>query len=474
MFVDDAARVLGRFRQSFQDAIAFTLDYTDWLSTGDTVFSATYTVTPATTEPLGVTSSVPSGSTLSFVLSGGVPETTYKLQVTVTTSNNQTKTSTIVVDIDTFVEGATASGINPTDSSVLAQLLAAATSAGNSATTAKLFADDIAQILIIVQQAETDSAQALTQAAAAVLVANQAKTTANATEANLTAFEAQDAIDDQNLITTIINDLQTLVLPGSGLIASVDATSKAVTLALGLSNGSLSSATAVDAANDKIEIYSAADNKIEKTTPTALVSSVLTALGISGAVIYTAGTGIAISSSNVISLDSTYANANYGDGNLIVGDSAGAAPAATIGRNGDYFEDTTNGYQYGPKASGAWPATPVYKPTATGSFIPKAWGVVGSDGTLVASSGVTSVSLSGDAYTVTLASAMGSANYAVLTTIIEGAYVSNGFMSSGGAGAYASIKAGQTTTQFVVETWSLSLGNPAQTNANFSFAVFGN
>jgi hypothetical protein len=49
-----------------------------------------------------------------------------------------------------------------------------------------------------------------------------------------------------------------------------------------------------------------------------------------------------------------------GDGNVHFDNYAGAAPLAAVGLNGDYAVDVTNGRGYGPKAAGAWPATPAF------------------------------------------------------------------------------------------------------------------
>lgn len=36
------------------------------------------------------------------------------------------------------------------------------------------------------------------------------------------------------------------------------------------------------------------------------------------------------------------------------------APSSGLGRNGDHYIDTSNGYFYGPKANGVWPGTPSF------------------------------------------------------------------------------------------------------------------
>lgn len=139
IFIDDAAQTSGRFRQYFQDTVAFTADYTNWLADNETLAGAIYTVTPATSPALGIAGSVVRPYAVDFFTVGGVPGTTYKVQISTTTTSGQTKTNTIIVVVDTFVSGADCAGVSPTDSGILAQLLAAATSASNAAATAQMF-----------------------------------------------------------------------------------------------------------------------------------------------------------------------------------------------------------------------------------------------------------------------------------------------------------------------------------------------
>ena len=62
-----------------------------------------------------------------------------------------------------------------------------------------------------------------------------------------------------------------------------------------------------------------------------------------------------------------------GGGNLLVGNSAGAAPFNSVGTNGLYFFDqTAPGAIYGPKAGGTWPGTPVWRGYSPNVVLPYA------------------------------------------------------------------------------------------------------
>ncbi len=100
LYVADRVASLGAFRQYASETIAFTVDYGNWLSSGETVASASYGVFPLTGPALAVVgSSISGGMRVSFQLSGGVPETEYQVWVQITTSTGQQKSNLIVVVI---------------------------------------------------------------------------------------------------------------------------------------------------------------------------------------------------------------------------------------------------------------------------------------------------------------------------------------------------------------------------------------
>ncbi len=63
------------------------------------------------------------------------------------------------------------------------------------------------------------------------------------------------------------------------------------------------------------------------------------------------------------------------DGDVLSMNTAGSAPANTVGRNGDYVLDTSSGNLYGPKGSGVWPLSPV---SALGPSVPPGTLLTGS------------------------------------------------------------------------------------------------
>lgn len=92
---------------------------------------------------------------------------------------------------------------------------------------------------------------------------------------------------------------------------------------------------------------------------------------------------------------------------------------------------------------------------------PKAWGFVASDGTLNTNYGVASVGApSSSVYTVTLATAMSSSNYAVIANITHDGVINRGLVTRI-----------LSTTQFQVSTYNSVNNDP--TNVGFSFMVLG-
>lgn len=90
---------LGQFAKSPVERKRYALDYTDWLDTGETVNSVTFTVTPSTgTSPLLVDSSSinASGTEVRFFVSSGDDGANYTVTALVQTSGGQIKQDEIV------------------------------------------------------------------------------------------------------------------------------------------------------------------------------------------------------------------------------------------------------------------------------------------------------------------------------------------------------------------------------------------
>lgn len=76
--------LIGTFSQQPDESLDYDVDYTDWLTDGDTVYGATVGVTPT-----GLTVSSPvlvdADKRVKLWVSGGVSGTAYKVEVTATT-----------------------------------------------------------------------------------------------------------------------------------------------------------------------------------------------------------------------------------------------------------------------------------------------------------------------------------------------------------------------------------------------------
>ena len=85
---------LGTFQKTPVERKRYTLDYTDWLDTGETVTSFFFTVTPSTgATPLIIDASSITGSGLmvTFFANYGANGVTYVVDVLISTSGGQTK-----------------------------------------------------------------------------------------------------------------------------------------------------------------------------------------------------------------------------------------------------------------------------------------------------------------------------------------------------------------------------------------------
>lgn len=79
--------ILGKFIKQPADVVDYDIDYSDWLSSGDTVASATSTVSPT---GLTLGTIVVSSTSVKHWLSGGTSGVTYKVTVTAVTTGGRT------------------------------------------------------------------------------------------------------------------------------------------------------------------------------------------------------------------------------------------------------------------------------------------------------------------------------------------------------------------------------------------------
>jgi len=92
---------LARFIQSPSERKRYVIDYADWLSTGETVSSFTFTVSP-TTAPAFIVNGTGLSLTntdIIFFASGGVDGQNYKVEVFATTSIGEIKEDVILFDV---------------------------------------------------------------------------------------------------------------------------------------------------------------------------------------------------------------------------------------------------------------------------------------------------------------------------------------------------------------------------------------
>ena len=89
---------LGKFAKSPQERKRYTIDYTDWLETAETISTALYTVREVTSPALVVDAqSILTGNKkVSFYVSGGDDGDTYDVEIKITTSTGQVKEDVVV------------------------------------------------------------------------------------------------------------------------------------------------------------------------------------------------------------------------------------------------------------------------------------------------------------------------------------------------------------------------------------------
>ncbi len=82
---------LGRFIKSSGERKRYTLDYGDWLDTGETVLSTVFSVSPASALEVDASSISSDGTEVAFFVSGGTSGIVYTVGVAITTSSGQVK-----------------------------------------------------------------------------------------------------------------------------------------------------------------------------------------------------------------------------------------------------------------------------------------------------------------------------------------------------------------------------------------------
>ena len=87
LYASPNASALGSLRQNVASTITYSIDYSGWLASGETITAVSYEVFPATSPALAVTgSTISGGNIVTFQLSGGIEGTKYEIMPSVTTS----------------------------------------------------------------------------------------------------------------------------------------------------------------------------------------------------------------------------------------------------------------------------------------------------------------------------------------------------------------------------------------------------
>lgn len=96
---------LAKYIQSPEETKRYSIEYSDWLDTGENLADISFEITPTTSPALSVLSSnIVLGDTggltqLRFFVTGGVAKNSYKIIVNVATSGGQEKQDTVLFDI---------------------------------------------------------------------------------------------------------------------------------------------------------------------------------------------------------------------------------------------------------------------------------------------------------------------------------------------------------------------------------------
>jgi hypothetical protein len=92
---------IARYSKTAAERKRYTIDYTDWLDPGENVSGAVFDVVVQTLVPLVVDDIevLPSGLGVQYYISGGTPDITYEVSVTMTTSQTQIREDGIIVSV---------------------------------------------------------------------------------------------------------------------------------------------------------------------------------------------------------------------------------------------------------------------------------------------------------------------------------------------------------------------------------------
>ena len=92
---------LARYIQSPDESKDYLVDYTTWLSTGETLVTSVTAVTPVTSPVLTATTAINAALTgVVVTIAGGLVDNEYTIKLTTTTSASQIKEDCIVMSVE--------------------------------------------------------------------------------------------------------------------------------------------------------------------------------------------------------------------------------------------------------------------------------------------------------------------------------------------------------------------------------------
>lgn len=90
---------LGRFVQTPDEVKRYTIDYSDWLDTGETITAVTSEVDNVTTPPMAVTDTEFTDTTVTFFVGGGTDGEKYDVIIRADTSTGQVVDEWIMIAV---------------------------------------------------------------------------------------------------------------------------------------------------------------------------------------------------------------------------------------------------------------------------------------------------------------------------------------------------------------------------------------
>lgn len=92
---------LGKFIKAPGERKRYSIDYNNWLDTGEQVATKSFVITPVTTPPLVIDASIilTGNRSIAFFVDDGLDGEIYKVVVTITTSGGQTKEDVVMFQV---------------------------------------------------------------------------------------------------------------------------------------------------------------------------------------------------------------------------------------------------------------------------------------------------------------------------------------------------------------------------------------